>query len=178
MRIGNLICIIHPATLTLEERWLFLFCFCYCLFVFDILNLIWIIELNHVSFPSFYSCINISYKIGKHLLKFGKIHYRHIYPLPFQFEERKQDIISKSNRYIYYIVYICTIYYLWYDTRLNVIGSSSQIRRSVKSWMIAPTQETLQEYRKREIGWDHNSTSSSKQKEKDETLLSIGNLCF
>lgn len=70
---------------------------------------------------------NVAFRLGKHILNLGKVHYRHEEAVSFDFKERKAKICS-------------------YRT-------VPQIRRCLKDWMIKSDREKLYHYRKRKLGW-------------------------
>ena len=71
---------------------------------------------------------NPSFRLGRHILKLGKIHYRHEEVLTTNFKERKQKICD-------------------YRT-------VPQIRRCLKDWMIKSDRDEQYLYRTRKIGWN------------------------
>eukprot|EP01041_Mallomonas_annulata_P010872 gene10872-22705_t len=75
------------------------------------------------------------FRIGKHLLSLGKVHYRHIETIPEWIQE-KQAEISRHR-------------------------TSAQIRRCMKNWMLKPERELQTRYIERPLGWNINKNSQA-----------------
>lgn len=73
-----------------------------------------------------------SLRLGKHLMKYGKIHYKHIDRLPEWFQEKQRNICSHRT--------------------------PAQIRRCLKNWMLENDRDLQVTFRHRKLGW-RNSTS-------------------
>ena len=76
------------------------------------------------------------YRLGYHLLRLGKVYYKHIEKLPEWVEERKDDICARR--------------------------SPAQIRRCLKTWMINTDREVQSRYRLRNLGWRKKIGSDKK----------------
>ena len=85
-------------------------------------------------------------QVGKHILKLGKIHYRHIETIPSWFIQRQDDVCDRRT--------------------------VAQIRRCLKSWMIAPSRELLEEYRNKKLGW--RQTLKERDEKKEDTMMAYG----
>jgi len=75
-------------------------------------------------------------KIGKQLLKLGKVQYRHTNALPPWFMERRDEVLDKRT--------------------------PSQIRRTLKDWMIGPDKGVVDTYKKTPLGWRQNVKENTK----------------
>jgi len=87
---------------------------------------------------------NPLFRVGKSLLRLGKVHYRHIEMLP-EWMAAKQAIVC-SHR------------------------TPAQIRRCLANWMIQPDRELLQRYRNRRLTWRLNVKEEDEHKEAAKTV--------
>jgi ribosomal protein RSM22 (predicted rRNA methylase) len=85
-------------------------------------------------------------QVGKHILRLGKIHYRHVDKIPDWFVERQSNVCQHRT--------------------------VAQIRRCLKSWMIAPTREFLEEYRNKKLGW--RQTLKERDEKNEESMMAYG----
>jgi len=69
-------------------------------------------------------------RVGRKLLKLGKIPYKHIEPLPKWLVQRK--------------------------TEITINRTTHQIRKSLQDWMIKPDRDANQKYRKKRLYWREN----------------------
>lgn len=81
--------------------------------------------------------LNPLFKLGKSLLKLGKVHYRHIDGLPPWMEERQQQVSSHRT--------------------------PAQIRRCLQNWMVQPDREMQQRYRLRKLTWRNSLKDTGPQ---------------
>lgn len=86
---------------------------------------------------------NPQYRIGKHLLRLSKVHYRHIYPLPLWFEEKQKLICN-------------------YRTK-------EQIRRTLKNWMVENDREFIKLFASKPLVWKTNEYSEKTSSEEEDS---------
>ena len=87
---------------------------------------------------------NPLFKVGKSLLKLGKVHYRHIESLPDWMLVNQQEVCSHRT--------------------------PAQIRRCLSNWMIQPDRELQQRYRNRRLTWRLNIKEEDMEEQQAKTM--------
>ena len=76
-----------------------------------------------------------THKLGKYLLKMGKVHHRHIEQLPIVVKQRQAEILQHRT--------------------------PAQVRRCLKTWMMKPDRELQGKYIKRPLKWQSSSMNDT-----------------